>query len=126
MLDRRAFLRRGSIALAGSLLVGDAALEAFERLTHRKVFALGGMPEYGWVDVSDVEYAVESIPEGGYEAITHTTAPEWRWQSIVGMEPDTYLDPARWGRKSDGGMLRLFNPVTARLTVTPLDPARMS
>ena len=43
MLDRRTFLRRTSLALAGGLLVGDAALEAFERLTHRKVFALGNV-----------------------------------------------------------------------------------
>lgn len=41
MLTRRDFLRRTSLALAGGLLLGDAALEAFERLTHRKVFALG-------------------------------------------------------------------------------------
>lgn len=41
--NRRDFLRRGAIALAGGLLVGDAALEAFERLTHRKVFALGSL-----------------------------------------------------------------------------------
>jgi hypothetical protein len=28
-------------------MVGDAALEAFDRLTHRKVFALGGLPSPG-------------------------------------------------------------------------------
>lgn len=44
MLSRRSFLTKSSIAIAGTLLVGDAALEAFERLTHRKVFALGGLP----------------------------------------------------------------------------------
>ena len=44
-MDRRSFLRRSTIALAGGLLVGDAAIEAFDRLTHRKVFALGGVPE---------------------------------------------------------------------------------
>jgi hypothetical protein len=44
-LDRRSFLRRTSIALAGGLLVGDEALALFERLTHQKVFALGGLPE---------------------------------------------------------------------------------
>lgn len=38
-LSRRDFLRKTSIALAGGLIVGDAALEAFERLTHRKVWA---------------------------------------------------------------------------------------
>lgn len=43
-LDRRTFLRRSALALGG-LMVGDAALEAFERFTHHKVFALGGLPE---------------------------------------------------------------------------------
>ena len=42
---RRAFLRRSAIALVGGLLLGDAALDAFERLTHRKVWALGGPPK---------------------------------------------------------------------------------
>ena len=46
MLTRRSFLRRTSLALP-ALLVGDAALEAFERLTHRKVFALGDIPLRG-------------------------------------------------------------------------------
>ena len=46
-MDRRSFLRRASLALP-ALLVGDAALEAFERLSHRKVFALGGLPNQPW------------------------------------------------------------------------------
>ena len=46
MMDRRSFLRRTSLALP-ALLVGDAALEAFERLSHRKVFALGDIPLRG-------------------------------------------------------------------------------
>ena len=35
---RRDFLRKTSLALAGGLLVGPAALEAFERLTWRRKF----------------------------------------------------------------------------------------
>lgn len=46
MTTRRDFLRRTSLALAGGLIVGDAALELMERLAHRKVFALGGMPRW--------------------------------------------------------------------------------
>lgn len=38
-LARRDFIRRTSLALAGGLLVGDAALQMFERLTHSRVFA---------------------------------------------------------------------------------------
>lgn len=38
-MDRLTFLRRSSIALAGGLILGPAALEEFERLTHvRKSF----------------------------------------------------------------------------------------
>lgn len=50
-LDRRSFFARSTLALGG-LLVGDAALEAFERLTHRKVFALGHPAPHVtfWVD----------------------------------------------------------------------------
>ena len=52
MMDRRSFLTRSTLALAGGLLVGDAALEAFERLTHRKVFALGGWRSVVAADLS--------------------------------------------------------------------------
>ena len=59
-LDRRSFLRRTSLALAGGLVLGDAALEMFERLTHRKVFALGAVPEkwVHYIDVPDPEKAL--------------------------------------------------------------------
>lgn len=43
-MNRRLFLRRAGIATVGGLVTGNAALEMFERLTHRKVWALGGMP----------------------------------------------------------------------------------
>ncbi len=43
-LSRRDFLRRTTLAVAGGLIVGDAAMELFERLSHRKVFALGAIP----------------------------------------------------------------------------------
>ncbi len=46
MTTRRDFLMRTSLALAGGLILGDEALEAFARLTHvRKTFpsaAVGG------------------------------------------------------------------------------------
>lgn len=44
-MDRRHFLTRSGIAL-GALLVGDDVLEAMDRLTHRKVFALGGVYDF--------------------------------------------------------------------------------
>src|SRR3990167_8126057 len=76
MMDRRAFLRRTSLALAGGLIVGDAALEMFERLNHSKVFALGGItrtiPVYlqtSWIGTGAM------ILDGGYEAVMSTSAP---------------------------------------------------
>lgn len=70
MLTRRDFLRRGSLALAGGLLVGDAALEAFERLSHRKVFALGGLPDRKkWY----------SVMYSGSWPSTRETAVEYAW-----------------------------------------------
>lgn len=40
-LDRRTFVRRTALALAGGLVLGDEALALFERLTHSRIFALG-------------------------------------------------------------------------------------
>jgi hypothetical protein len=78
-MDRRSFLRRSSIALAGGLLLGDAALEAFERLTHvRKSFPSAaiiqkwtGKPVY-----FDMPFqgAYAMIPDGGYECVATTQA----------------------------------------------------
>lgn len=47
---RRDFLRRTSLALAAGLVVGPEVMEAFERLTHRKVFVSAwpnGLPQIG-------------------------------------------------------------------------------
>lgn len=67
MTTRRDFFKRSSIVLAGGLIFGDAALEAFERLTHRKVFALGGLPEpklwHGMVGASYPQW--EAAPVAG-------------------------------------------------------------
>ena len=44
-LDRRSFLRRSAITLAGGLVLGDEVLEQFARLTHvRKSFPSAGVP----------------------------------------------------------------------------------
>ena len=44
-LDRRSFLRRSAITLAGGLVLGDEVLEQFARLTHvRKSFPSAGLP----------------------------------------------------------------------------------
>jgi hypothetical protein len=42
-MNRRNFLTRSGLAL-GALIVGDEVLEMLDRLTHRKVYALGGVP----------------------------------------------------------------------------------
>jgi hypothetical protein len=43
-MNRRNFLTRSGLAL-GALIVGDEVLETLDRLTHRKVYALGGVPK---------------------------------------------------------------------------------
>jgi hypothetical protein len=42
-MNRRDWLTKTSLALAGGLVLGDAVMEQYERLTHTKVFALGAM-----------------------------------------------------------------------------------
>ena len=43
-MNRRNFLTRSGLAL-GALIVGDEVLETLDRLTHRKVWALGAIPQ---------------------------------------------------------------------------------
>lgn len=43
-MERRNFLKLMS-AYAGALVVGESALLAYDRLTHKKVFALGAIPQ---------------------------------------------------------------------------------
>lgn len=47
MISRRDWIRKSALWVGGGLLVGEAAMEALERLTHAKVFALGGMEPFG-------------------------------------------------------------------------------
>ena len=42
-MDRRQWLTRTSLAIAGGLLLGNEAMEMYEKLTHKKVWAMGGM-----------------------------------------------------------------------------------
>lgn len=66
-MNRRDWLKRTSLALAGGLVLGDAAMEAYERLTHRKVFALGGVPDYEtvYVDGRRVDvFRSRKVPSG--------------------------------------------------------------
>lgn len=77
-MDRRSFLRRSTIAVAGGLLLGDAALEAFERLTHRKVFALGGLPQAGMVGLFDI------TTSASVHRLSSATYQNWRFESLYG------------------------------------------
>lgn len=66
---RRSFLSRIALA-ATALVIGDEALEAFERLTHRKVFALGAPRELvAWKEVR----WLERQETGGLDMITQAT-----------------------------------------------------
>lgn len=84
-MNRRLFLRRASLASAG-LLVGDAALEAFERLAHRKVFALGGLPRDEWpLGIIDV-----TTPSSQIWGLSRTTYPEWDSMRLVEVRRKVY------------------------------------
>lgn len=93
---RRDFLRRTSLALAGGLIVGDQAIELFERLSHRKVFALGGLPWTGQPVYFDqvMTFGAAMIPDGGYECVASTAAPSvWTGPGSVNWKA-LGLDPA--------------------------------
>ena len=51
LMDRRRFLERTGLALMAGLVVGDQAVALYERLTHRKVWALGSMTPLTWYRV---------------------------------------------------------------------------
>ena len=71
-LSRRDFLRRTSLAVAGGLIVGDAALELFDRLTHRKVWA--------GADFSRASFVFAGNPQPMtvfYEHFTRETVAVW-------------------------------------------------
>lgn len=68
-MDRGTFLRRSSLILAGGLLVGDEALEAFAKLTHvRKSFPSAGIgiSSYHW----DSGIAINGPVRGPWWAVT--------------------------------------------------------
>ena len=71
MTSRRAFLRRTSLALAGGILLGDAALELFARLTHRRTMFPSAWPELHGVPWSmapgpESLYTIDSFGEGNF------------------------------------------------------------
>jgi hypothetical protein len=66
---RRDFLRRTSLALAGGLILGDEALEAFARLTHqRKSFPGADVWPSGMTDM---------LTSSSVHNLNTTTYPEW-------------------------------------------------
>ena len=79
MTSRRDFLRRGAIALAGGLIVGDAALEMFERLTHvRKSFPSA--------DVGGIRYSSdiwERLGNGYWSHRTEYPGLPGKWGAVV-------------------------------------------
>lgn len=45
-VNRRDWLTKTSLALAGGLVLGNEVMEQYERLTHKRIWALGGLN--GW------------------------------------------------------------------------------
>lgn len=84
--SRRDFLRKTSIALAGGLIVGDAAMEMFERLTHNKVFALGGVQHPVFITESEIRDMMKKIyTDMNREIIWHVSPQSPRHKrNIVG------------------------------------------
>jgi hypothetical protein len=61
-MNRRNFLTRSGLAL-GALIVGDEVLEMLDRLTHRKVYALGGVPRQQETMIDMARRIAPSNPE---------------------------------------------------------------
>lgn len=90
MTNRRNFLTRSGLAL-GALIVGDAALEAMERLTHKRIFALG-MP------TTSVTFSISKVHDISfydYEAVVKTWNYERTYRTGI-----AYLEhPSALGRQ---------------------------
>lgn len=82
MTSRRDFLRRTSLALAGGLIVGDAAMELFERLTHhRKSFPSASL--FG-NRIPGNRYEVWELKENGmYSHRIEYPSSKWGWDDII-------------------------------------------
>lgn len=75
-MNRRDFLRRTSLALP-ALLVGDEALAAFERMAHRKVFALGGLSEMTPQKWGGMGHYLDVVGSTSVHRLSTSTYPEW-------------------------------------------------
>lgn len=58
-MNRRNFLARMSAAFAGGLITGNAALEAYERLMHRRWVAMGSSLDRNYIDLWSRGYRVQ-------------------------------------------------------------------
>lgn len=106
-MDRRDFLRRTSLALAGGLVVGPEAIEAFERLAHRPVFALGH-------PAPRVTFAVDKVQDRGFYFITASVLEYGR---LMPVEHRSHCTDATFtGQRLDRAMThRQIRFVTAKL-----------
>lgn len=102
-MDRRNFIRRTALALAGGLVVGDAALEAFARLTHRKVFALGSPLDlddnlviYSSDNIRVIKAAERGLPPVTWRRSEVSDGLERYWVGYATV-PGTYCVPAPLG-----------------------------
>lgn len=86
-MNRRGFLSRLALG-AGALVVGDAALEAFERLAHRKVFALGGIPGPRQIVFRDMATGKEIHAEITFDYWDSVRWPSHQPSMISALVPD--------------------------------------
>lgn len=81
MTTRRDFLRKTTIALAGGLVVGDAAMELFERLPHvRKSFPAAQIGGAQYTYSYDIW---ERLANGYWAHRTEYPGLPGRWGSVV-------------------------------------------
>lgn len=78
-MDRRNFLHKSSLALAGGLLLGPAALEAFERLTWRRKYWSGAffLPPAPYAQLVGMDGRPINEPWAVARVTTHVEEDGW-------------------------------------------------
>lgn len=101
-MDRRLFLRRLALGSAG-LVLGEEAMEAFARLTHRRtLFPSAEIYPQGLIDAT-TSHSVHGLDRSFYEIWRKVQGP--LAASLAGVTPefesfDEYLLPQEWSGES--------------------------
>lgn len=110
MTDRRTFLTKSGLAL-GALIVGDEVLEVLDRLTHRKVFALGGLP-IAWDYKFLITDAYDWKPEGKRALVGFSR--DGKWSLLQGGMPEK-MGRAQLAYAAAKALIRDCHPLPSRI-----------